>query len=124
MKNIAHYLKILPSINSTLFQLKPLDLINELDPCTILSYYFHKGVKVSSNIYIHCESTYYLKGVFLQCKHTQEEDGLVAIVSYGQDRTLQWKNMQRFTNESSGSKVSKVNNFSHRMVMNSNSIIV
>ena len=91
MYNIAIYLKRLLCTNSKLLELDNLDLTHNFDSCTILSYFSHKNAKLASKMGFHCDNTYSLNGVYSKCANSQIGNTPVAIVSFGESRTLHLK---------------------------------
>ena len=58
---------------------------------TVLNYFSHPDVKVSSKMGYHCDNTYTLNGIYSKCANSQLENTPIIIVSFGESRTLHFQ---------------------------------
>ena len=68
-------------------ELENVNLTNDFDPCTILSYFSHKDAKIASKLGFHSDNMCSLNGIFFKHGNSQIENTPVFIVSFGKSRT-------------------------------------
>ena len=87
-------------------------------------YYGYENLKNQSSMGYHCDNTYNDKGMFLHSMNSHVENTPIVILSYGGERTLNWRRVNRSL-DGKGKKIwMKDNSFSTSMNMNENSLVV
>ena len=79
--------------NSILFELDNVNLTQDFDSCTVLSYFSYPDIKTASKMGFQCDNTYSLNGIYSKCGNSQLENTPVVIVSFGESRTLHFQKM-------------------------------
>ena len=110
--------------NSTILELDNVNLTQDFDSCTVLTYFSHPDVKTASKMGFHCDNTYSLNGIYSKCGNSQIENTPIVIVSFGESRSLHFRKMSFTQTDKTSKKWSKDPQFIQKMLLNSKNIII